>query len=373
MPVNPSLVMWARTEAGWDVETLAGRLEVDPEVLLAWETGAAQPNTTQLKDLANALRRPTSVFFLPEPPELDSVTPKFRAALGATAKRELNAEERTAIRAAQKLQRVTGWIAKHTGDAPIRLPDARAMSPSTAADETRKRLSWSIDQQWGTEDPRHHALALRDVLQAAGILVLHLPLGERGAAGFAMWHPDAPLICISTELSQVARVFTTVHELGHVARGDTSITTGFRATADERWCEEFAASFLLPADAVQQVLTELMIPEPRSVEDVRKVASRFRVSLRAVAVRLIHLGLAPQRLYRDVDVVAEFRRRRRGGGGGGPRRPLKRLREYGQLYTTRLDEAHRAGLLSRYDVLTYLDVSDSEWDEVQSLAEAGAT
>jgi Zn-dependent peptidase ImmA (M78 family)/transcriptional regulator with XRE-family HTH domain len=372
MPVTPSLVRWARTEAGWGIEELAERLEIPLELLAAWESGDAQPNTTQLKRLAGALRRPTAVFFLPEAPASDAVTPMFRAALGATANREPTADERDAIRTAQRLQRVTAWIGQRSTTPPVTLPDAREMSPTAAADQARERVGWTVDEQWQTRDARHHALALRDVLQAAGILVLNLPLGERGARGFAMWHEDAPLICINTELVQVARVFTTIHELGHLVRRDTSITTGFRTTSEERWCEQFAASFLLPEDAVKEAMRGLAIDEAQRFEDVERLALRFRVSLRAAAVRLIHLRLAPQRLYGEVDAIAEYRGKRK-GGGGGPRRPLKRLREYGRLYTARLEEAQERGLLSRYDVLTYLDVSDSEWEEVRSLARVGAT
>jgi transcriptional regulator with XRE-family HTH domain len=143
-------VTWARTEAGWDLVALAERLGVEPELLASWESGDAKPTKTQFDDLVRVLRRPTSVFFLPTPPEHQSVTPMFRAALGATAQREPTQEERDAIRTAQRLQRVTGWISEQAANGAVNLPDARGMSPSTAAERTRGILEWDVDQQTRT-------------------------------------------------------------------------------------------------------------------------------------------------------------------------------------------------------------------------------
>jgi len=56
----------------------------------------------------------------------------------------------------------------------------------------------------------------------------------------------------------------------------------------------------------------------RTVDDVGSIARRFRVSLRATAVRLIRLNRADHGLYERVDREADFKGP--GGGGGGETR-----------------------------------------------------
>jgi Zn-dependent peptidase ImmA (M78 family) len=117
----------------------------------------------------------------------------------------------------------------------------------------------------------------------------------------------------------------------------------------------------------EYVQRELAVTHVTSMDYVRSIASYFRVSLRAVAVRLIELSLADGSLYGTVNRIAEFRgpppRKRQ---GGSPPRPIKRLREWGPLYARRLTEAERRGQLTRYDVMEYLNVSDQELATLQN-------
>ena len=69
------------------------------------------------------------------------------------------------------------------------------------------------------------------------------------------------------------------------------LTTGYGV---ERWCETTAAAVLLPASAVRAD-----VPKETSNEEAyqaaRRLASRFKVSVRAAAIRLMELDLAPRR------------------------------------------------------------------------------
>ncbi len=106
-----------------------------------------------------------------------------------------------------------------------------------------------------------------------------------------------------------------------------------------------------------------------SLDEVGRVARRFRVSLRATALRLEKLGRAVEDLYARVDAEADFK-----GGSGFARddaAPAIRLREWGTGYAELLLEAERQGWLGRTDVLEYLNLSNGQLSDLRGRVEAG--
>ena len=68
-----------------------------------------------------------------------------------------------------------------------------------------------------------------------------------------------------------------------------------QSSSSERWCDEFAAAFLMPADEVH-----LLQPRNLSEEAVTPVAKRFRVSALALLNRLRDLELISFEQWRTV-------------------------------------------------------------------------
>ena len=124
-PVTPEVVAWAIDESGLSVEEIAGKLDklkVVPADVSAWATGTEQPTRGQLTKLAETLRRPRAMFFLPEAPEADSLPDGLRKPAGerATDQRELTFDERIHVRRARYLQE---FVATLVEDSPA-LPAA---------------------------------------------------------------------------------------------------------------------------------------------------------------------------------------------------------------------------------------------------------
>jgi Zn-dependent peptidase ImmA (M78 family) len=107
-----------------------------------------------------------------------------------------------------------------------------------------------------------------------------------------------------------------------------------------------------------------------STDQVAKIAKRFKVSLRATALRLERIGRAAPGLYSRVDADADFK-----GGGGFSKdnaAPGVRLREWGTGYAELLLDAERRGLLRRTDLLEYFNLSNRELSDLRSRVEVGA-
>src|SRR5437867_71053 len=80
--VKPELLQWGRETAGLTIEAAAKKIGVKPERLLSWENGDARPTIPQLRNLADAYKRPLAAFYLPAPPPPIERPRDFRRAPG---------------------------------------------------------------------------------------------------------------------------------------------------------------------------------------------------------------------------------------------------------------------------------------------------
>ncbi len=226
-----------------------------------------------------------------------------------------------------------------------------------------------MDRQmyWGsTVDPW---LWWREKLEGRGILVFALQLGKDGVRGFSFSDEVAPVISVNTAYNREARVFTAFHELGHLVLQNESVCVDLsgEATEEERWCEEFAASVLLPRDAVLQFVEEAS-PDEDGFALAKKTSSRFKVSIRAAAVRLIRLEIAEPSLYTLIDQKAQLWDRDKGFARGRPvYRPQRRIQEYGNVVVDELIRAADQGLLNLHDLSDYLRLDTTDVDEIAQI------
>jgi hypothetical protein len=202
---------------------------------------------------------------------------------------------------------------------------------------------------------------LRRALEDRGVLALQLPIGAEGCRGFSLYDDRKPLVAVNTHYNAEARLFTYLHEVGHLMRRTDAICVGFSGTTGERWCERFAAAFLLPVDALRERVARRFGVDAivSTLEEVRLLARDFRVSLSAMAIRLEDLGWGREGLFGLIPRTTDFKA---GGGGRGVdnTRGAVRLRELGAGYVSLLVAGEQTGVLGRQDVLRYLDVSDAQ-------------
>jgi len=358
-------------QAGVDDLELAQRCSTSQDVVEEWLEGEQQPTKTQFRRLVARLRRPAAIYFLEEPPAADPILREFRGPPGAPQARELTDPEFLAIQTAERLQKVARWVrSKREGDSVV-LPGFRGGQQFTESiRQARAFLDWTVTLQLGANSGAEVARLLRRRLEDVGILVLQFPMAPAGCRGFSLADELAPVIAVNSAYTVEARIFTYMHEFAHLARGSGAICRSVPDSSVERRCERFAAAFLMPRLAFEAFLDDRYGDRPiGSMHGVSQIARRFRVSLRATALRLEHLGRAVEGLYEMVDAEADFK-----GGGGFSRdntAPAKRLREWGTGYATLLVEAGRQGLLGRTDLLEYFNLSNRQLHELETRLEAG--
>ena len=366
VPITREVLEWAIDESGFTPEELADEAGIDSSLLMQWVAGEARPGVTELRALAKVLRRPVATFLLPTRPKTTRPQVQFRHLPGQDA-RPLSPVELRYLRKANRLQHMAEWISKELREPPPQVPIVSLSDdPVETAQRMRRRLGIEDREQLAWTSASVAFDAWREAVESLGITVLQLQLGADSCRGFSIWNDAAPGIAVSTAWNDEARTFTLLHELGHlITRTSSACTSGNPAGTSgawdpaERWCERFAAVVLIPGAMARRLIAERFGDSPDvSVATVRWLAGKFRASLRAVAIRLIELGLAGWDLYRELPTAGDQKRR---GGGGGKGRDRQEIQE-DQLGGRAVDlfvRAVEADVVSRTEALSYLDVTDS--------------
>jgi Zn-dependent peptidase ImmA (M78 family) len=366
VPINPDVLAWAMEQAGIDDLDLAIRCKTSEDAVRAWRTGGAKPGKTEFKRLVGRLRRPSVIYFLPEPPADDPVVSAFRHPPGTTPDRDLIDREQTSIRTAERIQRVARWTRERTGHKIAPWPKLAGLEPAEAARQARNFLDWGVGDQIGAQSASQVAAELRGRIEDRGAFVLQLQLSQDGCRGFSLEDELAPVVAINSAYTIPARVFSMVHEVGHLVLHQPAFCLRLPdGSQTERWCERFAAAFLMPRKEfsayVEKRFGESAVTD---IDEVKSIANRFRVSLRAAALRVEQLGLGAEGLYDEVDAKADFK----GSGGFSTDNttPAVRLREWGDGYARTISDAEGQGVLSPADALEYLNVSGGQYREIRA-------
>ena len=363
--VNPDVLKWARTLRGLSAAEAAERLGVPVAELEAYERGSRRPTLGVLQQMSVKYQINYASLFMPDPLEIDRPPLKDFRTRRAHQARPLSLETRVAI------QDVTDNL-ETFADLRAELPQlfiarqaldsiGRRETPSELAKRQRVKFKVSIKQQ---QEWRSDAVAReewRRAVEQRGLFVYFLPIGPE-CSGFTIGHEGLFAVCVNDrETSNGARIFTLFHEYGHVLRRQTGISDENRANPAERFCNEFAADFLIPFTAVENLLGAPVRKRDFSPKDVAGLADKFHVSLSAMALRLEKAGWASPGLYDRIASIARPRRER------DSNRPIKidpiktQARRLGARHTRITLDALRRGAINAADAHHLLGVEPAQF------------
>lgn len=368
VPVTPSVLRWAIEESGYDPEHIAHAVGVRLPVLEQWASGDRKPNLTHARKLASKLHRPFAALLLPAPPKSRPLPVEFRHPI--EDQRQLNPSERRHLRRAARLQEVLSWLARELEIEKPRTPSATvADDPVLVASVTRDVLRISTTDQKGWATPSVAFKEWRAALERTGHLIFLFSLGKDSCRGFSIWDDFAPVVAVNTAWNESARIFTLFHEMAHlITRTSSACLESVRTTSKtdpvERWCERFAANVLMPFKDVETTLLQYGWYPGRHMSSLSiagKMASLYKVSLRAAVIRLIELNSATWALYDEIPPISD---RKPPGGGGGRSRTQIREDQFGDRATSLLLSAVEHDVLDRSQAVEFLDIPDAAFDEL---------
>lgn len=366
------MLKWAREWRGRTLEEAASRVGKSPEDIAAWETTPGGPTVRQARSLADFYDRRFLEFFRSSPPPVQEpkLVTDFRMHRDAPNPKETR--ELKIIQAWAEAQRENALdLFGEIGETPPFIPDELFSNATTDAEEAAERarrvLKFPISEQAGLPSSKRDQLPaiIRRKLEDIGILTLkHSGLAEFHARGICIFASPLPVIIFGNE-SPAAQAFTLSHELAHVSLKESGIS-GKRskdASKVERWCDQFAAAFLMPGSEIATILGQPLRPPLDEMTDERltELATRFRVSAHAMLIRLVHLGYINANFYWGVKkplfdaVEAKYKTMAR------PKYYGSRYRSsLGNLYTGLVIEAWNSGRITNHSAAEYMGIKNFE-------------
>ena len=390
--VNPDILKWARETAGLSLEEAVQKLGINAargiepvSRLEQLESGKVAPTRPMLVKMSKQYRRPLLSFYLSAPPRQGDRGQDFRTLPAASAMTDnalMDAVVRD-IRARQSLVRATLEEEAEAETIPFIGTARTTEEPVALAKRIADTIDFDIAAYRRSRTIGDAVTYLRSQIEAAGIFVLfvdnlgshHTKLPVDVFRGFALADDVAPFVAVNANDSKGAQSFTMIHELAHLWLGLTGVS-GRDAERDiEKFCNDVAGEFLLPALELQQ----LDITENTGIADAVQAISEFaqarKVSGIMVAYKLHRSGAFTFAFYQGI--AETFRQNflsQRGRdrelareADSGPTYPVVRRHRAGPALVQLVDRMLGAGALTTTKAGKVLGVSARN---VQSVLQA---
>lgn len=275
-----------REYMGWRQQDLAAQLLVSQPFVAHMESGVAKPTMDAVTALAFKTGFPISFF---ETPTEDTDFPLGSLLFRAHADMR-DREQRVVHRHAQMAYEVVRHLlaSRLIRDVPVKVPRTTERDPEHAAVIARSELGL------GNDSPVKHVIA---TMEAAGVVVIALPRSFARGDAFSAWafaddSRRRPVVVLSAERPADRVRMNAAHELAHLVMHQQVASS---ASALEDDAKRFASAFLLPADAMRE-----MIASPVTLDTFVNLKLRWGVAIQALIVRSHTLGLITDRKYKSL-------------------------------------------------------------------------
>ena len=369
--ITPEVLKWAREKRiKLEIDYAAKKLKIDMEHLEAWENGTEQPTFAQLKKIAKLYRTHISIFYLPEPPIDFQTLTDYRVlpeqiAIDEEQIYRLNANIVEAYERREMLIELYELLEQPMPE--ITLNVEGDTDQKRAAEKITEFLAFNRAQLQQANDPYAALKFWKQTVEAKGVLVCqtsvntHLSVELETVRGFCIAQKPFPVIVVNPKDSPYGRIFTLIHELVHIALGESVIqNTDFEEENTpnldpiEVFCNQVAADVLVPENELLETVN-LEILE----EDLPRISKFFHVSPEVIMRRLLTLRKISRRnyyMYRNRQ-LAMYRNAPARTGGAAPyhNRLLNTSGEYfartafTAYYEQKITRAELASVLSNCD------------------------
>ena len=371
--IKPEVLKWARESAGWTIEEISGKLKVSVDTYRQREVTGSGVRITHLEALAHHFKRALAAFFLPRPPAELKPPRDFRSLPGRRDKFErktlyafrqalwLQATAREISEALGLETRAQIWRAELTDD------------PEMAGVQGRQVLGVSLDEQIRWRDESAALQHWRDAIEKTNVFVFSLQMPLDDARGFSFTERSPWVIVLNSSDATRARIFTLFHEYGHLLLRNPGVCLPHQEWVrdaklewEEHWCNQFAASLLLSAQAIREVIDQQRLTSERLPQFLWESSRRFKVSQEVVLRRLLNLRLISQaQFWKELGRLRAIPVRERRGGFAAP--SMASVRANGRLFTRLVLEGKERELITYSDVARFLGVRLKHLGKIESL------
>jgi len=372
--VEPEIIEWFIERSGYEISELSDKIRVKEKTIQGWINGERKPTIRQLEKLANKLDRPIAKFFLEEPPE--ESLPKDYRTLPGKEEGEFEPKTISKVREAMRLKRAIKEIAEDLNlDMKLKAPKVGVEDdPKKISRKLRSKLNINADVQKEWRDSYKALEKIRKILEETNIFVFQFSIDPDDARGLALADEPPYIIIISSKDDINGRIFTLIHEFGHILLNKTSIdipgNTLKTESRDsnkykiERWCDKFASSFLFPDNLARDLFDENRENLTHS-KTLKSLSNQYKVSKAVLVYKMEELDYISSREREEFferpypeDEEREFFPHQSGD---------KRCRKNrGDKLISLISKADEKNVITRNDALTYLSTKSKHYDKLKS-------
>ena len=373
--VNPEVLKWLRESSGWKIAEVSKSLGTAPDTISEFEVGKKSPALTQLRLLSELYKRPLASFFLSKPKEEKPLPKDYRF----LPNRAGTFDKKTilVIRRSRSLQSIGKELSLNIRyDAvnktkKVELTD----NPELVAAEYRKLFDLDFEKQRKLKDAYKLLGYLRDVLEDSNVLVFQFAMPIEDARGFALADELPFIVVINSKDSIEARLFTLMHEFGHILLGETVIDIPDESMENrdniERWCNVFSASFLLPKQSARELFKEYH-GRLTETDTLNSLSRKYKISKAVLLVKMLELNCISREEFENVlvrYVPKEQKKKTEVQKKGMNLTSDQRcLSEMGNKFVSLVANNFDNEFITYSDALSYLSIKSKNFDRVLAKA-----
>ena len=373
--VAPEVLKWLRVSSGCKIEDGSKKLGTTSETILEFESGKKAPTLRQLRILSETYKRPLASFFLSKPREENPLPKDYRF----LPNRANMFDKKTilAIRRSRSLQNIGKELSLNIRYETVTKVTRAALTdnPELIAGEYRELFDLSFEKQRKLKDAYKLFGYLRDVLEDSNVLVFQFSMPIEDARGFALADDLPSIIVINSKDSIEARLFTLMHEFGHILLGETVIDIPDESLANrdkiEKWCNAFSASFLLPDESVIELFKE-HFGRLAETDTLNSLSRKYKVSKAVLLVKMLELDYISRQEFDSV--LARYMPKEVKEKTGEKKKmvnvtPDQRcLSEVGNKFVSLVANNFDKDFITYSDALSYLSIKSKNFDRVLAKA-----
>jgi len=268
----------ARAAAGMSMRALADKAGISANMIKKYEHNLSMPSSGKIIILAKALGIKSEYFFRPTNVTLEAVQYRNRHKFSNHSLKKIEASVLEQVERWMELVNIYPSFPIKPFSPPISTPRSLNSLDEVDGYANQVRKSWDL----GLNPIRE----LIDALEANGLLVIVTDIASNERFdGLNAIVGNQKIIVISSNWPGDRQRFTLAHELAHIVLNG-KLSKGINV---EYACDRFAASFLLPSEAIKSYLGE----SRNHLEDkeLQLLKQEFGISMQACLRRAKDLGI----------------------------------------------------------------------------------
>lgn len=314
--ISPAVLRWARESLHLPETAVLEHFEkktkkkfkVDEALLKRIEIGSGEEITfTLLQEFSSLYKRPLAIFFLDKPP-VEPALPNDRRTIDSDVHKIISPAAVLAIRRARYVQEVFRDLSKEL-DINLKFSFRKfslSDNPIEMGVKFREVLDFSLGSQKKVKDARGLFDAIRVKLESTNVFTIKSSFPLEDARAFSLVDQAPYLILINNKdggyFGYAPKTFSLLHEFAHILLRESAICNDFTHSHQqiEKFCNSFAASFLVPDKYFWEILginlSQFMISSLDDYLDTLKTA--FKVSKDVILRKCLTLRLIDDNFYK---------------------------------------------------------------------------